>query len=281
MVPFAATHVLGQVHQNNVLTATRGSELFGRSDDGAGPARRAASAVAGATDGLPCVCARCIAAPACSRPKGLLPHFRLFALLTADRSGDGLAELHRHLGLSAALRTLSQEGFVLHSVEVDLADTEHGGAPAGPASIGSASGARSEPRCLATPMPPSPASVVPAAWLFGHHPRRDAGLPAHHRERLTSLDAEVRAPLASEFPEVTVRFDLSRTGGLGYYAGPCVRITAVDATGLRLPLVDSGYTDWMARLLSDRRSACCPPASAPICWRCASARPARGCRSAD
>lgn len=54
---------------------------------------------------------------------------------------------------------------------------------------------------------------------------------------------DVLQPLSYAFPDVDVRWDLSRVEGLGYYRGPCVRITAEDATGLRLLLVDGGYTD--------------------------------------
>lgn len=256
VVPFAAAHVLGQVHQNNVLTATRGSELV--ADPTTALALHAAqlrqSAEERRTPLRLCALHRCTRMqPA---PKGLLPHFRLFALLTADRSSDGLSELQRHLSAYLrALRTLSQEGFVLHAIEVDLADTASMEARLQGAGI-DRQRVRREVRTEVF------GDADAALARLGLSPLRGSlatildglpGLPAHHRQQLTSLDAEVRAPLADEFPEVTVRFDLSRTEGLGYYAGPCVRITAVDATGLRLPLVDGGYTDWMARLLSDRR----------------------------
>ena len=71
------------------------------------------------------------------------------------------------------------------------------------------------------------------------------------QRRLQQIDGDVLQPVSYAFPGVDVRWDLSRVEGLGYYRGPCVRITAEDATGLRLPLVDGGYTDWMARLLQD------------------------------
>jgi hypothetical protein len=50
-----------------------------------------------------------------------------------------------------------------------------------------------------------------------------------------------------------VEVDVARLEGLGYYDGPCLRISACDPKGARFPLVDGGFTDWMERLMSDRK----------------------------
>jgi hypothetical protein len=256
VVPFAATHVLGQVHQNNVLTATRAAELVADPTTALAliAAQRRAPAESRGTPLRLCALHRCTRMqPA---PQGLLPHFRLFALVTADRDGDGLHDLRRHLAVYlGALAALSQAGFALAAVQVDLADTvciEERLAQAGV----DRERVRREIRTEVF------ADADAALGRLGLSPLRGsldeilAGatqLAEHHRGRLAALEAQVRAPLAAQFPWATLRFDLSRTEGLGYYRGPCVRITAVDASGLRLPLVDGGYTNWTARLLSDRR----------------------------
>lgn len=86
-----------------------------------------------------------------------------------------------------------------------------------------------------------------------HAQRAAAVLPMSPRAKraLQALDDPMRSPLHSEFSDVEVIFDLGRSEGLGYYTGPCLRITAEDASHLRLPLVDGGYLDWTATLLAD------------------------------
>lgn len=256
VVPFAATHVLGQVHQNNVLSATRGGELV------ADPTTVLALIAAGQRQSAETrqTPLRLCALHRCTRmqpaPPGLLPHFRLFALVSADREGDGFADLRRHLAAYlSALAALASDGFAVKDIQVDVADTRCVEERLHEAGVdrervrreirtevfGDADAALQ--RLGLSPCRGSLAEVLASSERLRQ--RQEA--------RLGELAAQVLDPLAAQFPQVSVRFDLSRTEGLGYYRGPCVRITAVDASGLRLPLVDGGYTDWTARLLSDRR----------------------------
>jgi hypothetical protein len=80
-----------------------------------------------------------------------------------------------------------------------------------------------------------------------------APLSSHLRARVEAIDAKVLAPLADAFPGVGVSLDLGRLEGLGYYAGPCVRIEATAPDGTRFPLVDGGSVAWTRALLSDAR----------------------------
>ncbi len=80
-----------------------------------------------------------------------------------------------------------------------------------------------------------------------------ATLPRPLAGELTAIDEQVLAPLAAAFPTARFQLDLGRLEGIGYYTGPCARISACDSGGTRLPLVDGGYTDWTQRLLGDRR----------------------------
>ena len=59
--------------------------------------------------------------------------------------------------------------------------------------------------------------------------------------------------LREEFPEAQFRFNLDRLEGLGYYTGLCLRISPAAADGVRYPIADGGFTDWMARLLQDKK----------------------------
>jgi len=59
--------------------------------------------------------------------------------------------------------------------------------------------------------------------------------------------------LRNKYPNVSFGFDLARIAGIGYYNGPCFKISASNPEGIRFPLADGGYSDWLARLLSNRR----------------------------
>lgn len=254
VLPFAATHLLGQAHQNNVLTATRASELVAdpttalalhaaqRRHD---PAQRQKSLHL-------CALHRCTRMQ--PTPPGLLPHFRLFALVSVDRKGEGWAGLRQHLSVHLqALHTLAGQGFHFPSLRVDISDTgliEERLAQAGV----DRDQIRREVRTQVFADPDAflqSRGLAPLRGPLSAVVDSTTGWPQAAQRRLQQIDDEVLQPLSDAFPDADVRWDLSRVEGLGYYRGPCVRITAEDATGLRLPLVDGGYTDWMARLLQD------------------------------
>jgi hypothetical protein len=78
-------------------------------------------------------------------------------------------------------------------------------------------------------------------------------VPPSVRPTLEALTTRVLLPLSAEFPSVTVRLDLGRLEGLGYYVGPCIRINARDQSGAMLPLSDGGFVRWTQRLTGNRR----------------------------
>jgi hypothetical protein len=83
---------------------------------------------------------------------------------------------------------------------------------------------------------------------------RNIELPASVQDsRLERIEQQVFAPLRPEFPEAEFRFDLSRLEGIGYYSGLCLRISPQAPDGNRYAIVDGGFTDWTARLLSNRK----------------------------
>jgi hypothetical protein len=71
--------------------------------------------------------------------------------------------------------------------------------------------------------------------------------------RLERARAEVLEPLAAEYPEATLRIDLTREQGRSYYSGLCLRIDASNREGLNLNLADGGFTTWTQRLLSNAK----------------------------
>jgi len=66
----------------------------------------------------------------------------------------------------------------------------------------------------------------------------------------TARGVEVLAPLAHAFPDVRFAFEVGRLEGLGYYTGPCLKVSARVGEA-RFPLADGGVLDWTARLLND------------------------------
>lgn len=256
--PLGATHVLAGIHQNNVLSASRGGEVL------ADPTPVLALECARRRRPIPdrarpirlCTSQRLMRMQPVPIP-GLLPHFRLFALVTAGRRAEAFEaeELRQHLEVYLRLfRLLGTQGFRLADVVVDVSDTEAVEQRLASADVDMEEVRRSvrthhfaDPDELIRQRGLSPlrghvAEVLPALGAF----------PPHLVERLQELQARVVDPLAIAFPEARVRLDLSRLEGLGYYLGPCVRIGARDPSGAVFPLVDGGFTRWTQRLLSDR-----------------------------
>lgn len=266
VAPLGTVRAISGIHQNNVLSASRGAEL-----------------VADPTPLLALECARRRRRPAdrdttirlCTSqrmmrmqpaPAGLLPHFRLFGLVSAAQKAQKMTSaapieldlLREHLGVYLDLFTTltrSPHGFRFPRVTVSVAHTA--AIEARLAAVGiSAEEIRREIR---TEVWNDPDALLSARGLTPVRGRAAAirpalaALPSPISAQLDQIDAQVLAPLAAAFPETCLQLDLGRLEGLGYYAGPCVRITAADATGLVLPLVDGGFTRWTQELLGDRR----------------------------
>jgi hypothetical protein len=67
----------------------------------------------------------------------------------------------------------------------------------------------------------------------------------------TDVDALLE-PLRGEYPEARFTVDSERTQGDGYYRGLALTLTA-EANGRPIHIGDGGFSDWMARLCSDRK----------------------------
>jgi hypothetical protein len=71
--------------------------------------------------------------------------------------------------------------------------------------------------------------------------------------RYSLLEAQLLAPIQSEFDHVDCGSDEHRTKGKGYYLDVCFHLHAIDPSGQRLELVDGGSVDWTRRLLSNAK----------------------------
>lgn len=255
VAPFGVNALTG-IDQNNVLTATRGTEVLAdptiamalecahrRKRDGrAGVVRLAASH-------------RLIRMQPFDDP-GFSRHFRLFALVTAGRdTGDERFEqeaLREQLSVWLTLvEALRAAGWNLPRVRIELSDTR-------------------VMRALLT------SAGVPLESLRGHVSpmkfdeelkRRGLSLPGPVTEPLKVLDGGLRRlgermerlrtgvlePLAARFPGTEGRFDFARLHGVNYYEGPTVHVMLRTPDGRELPVGDGGFTTWTQSLLNDRK----------------------------
>lgn len=239
--PIGSASVLGGVHQNNLLAATRGLEVLG--DPSVALTLECARRRRAGDAGPLRLCASQRVMRMQPAPPGLLPHFRLYAQVSAARAPlDEAAELRDHVGVYLrALAALETRGYRFPDLTVDVSHTElveRRLAAAGIDREAVRRGVRTH--------------VGGGNDSFGLAPLRGTGpeIVAAGGGRL--LD-EVARPLAAAHPGVHVNVDLSRLEGLGYYRGPCLRIGARDVDGNLLPLVDGGWLRWTQALLGDGR----------------------------
>jgi histidyl-tRNA synthetase len=266
--PFGINAVLGSIHQNNVLSASRGSEVMG--DPTSAQAlesvrRRRALRATGQPNAFVKLCGshRVMRMQPFDVP-GYRPHFRLFSLVTAGRdTGSDTFEteaLYEHLAVYLRLlRDLAGVGYRFDALSVEISDSqivtrllERAGIKEGEIrgrvkahELGS-SGALLEELGIRLPR-----SV--------DDPERELADLAEDAAttgavaRLARVRTRVIGRLRDEFPQIPVGFDLSRLEGLGYYTGLCMKVSATDPSGLRLPFADGGFTGWTQRLLNDRK----------------------------
>jgi hypothetical protein len=256
--PLGTISTLSGIHQNWVLSASRGAEIV------ADPtpvlalecARRRREVAARTTQHRLSTSQRLMRMQ--PTPAGLLPHFRLFALTTAMRHAPAVEAAALREQLAVYLRlfgNLARAEFRFDDLTVSVSHT--GIVEAWLA----ASGQDREEirRSVRTEVWNDPDALLKARGLSAIRGRAGeigaqvAALPRPLRSALEELDTHVLSPLQQDFPGVTLRLDLGRLEGLGYYDGPCVRIAARDRSGAMLPLVDGGFTRWTQRLLGDSR----------------------------
>lgn len=72
-------------------------------------------------------------------------------------------------------------------------------------------------------------------------------------ELLRIAERGVVAPLKKAFPHVSFIFDLERIAGIGYYTTLCFKISAETPSGMILPLVDGGMSDWTQKILPSKK----------------------------
>ena len=237
--PFGSSFVLGGIDQNNVVTTIRNAEVMGDSTESLAIECARRRRQDRATEVRLAASQRVIRMQPFDTP-GFTPHFRLFALVSAGRdTGSSEFEVRHltehirfYLELCRALGKLKNP-----LVEIsDLRITE--------ALLAERGVTRQEISAAVRAHRPGSSEKFLSD--------RSIALPAHD-PRSDLIDQRVFAPLRPQFPEAEFAFNLSRLEGIGYYTGLCLRISPEAPDGARYPVVDGGFTNWTARLLSDRK----------------------------
>ena len=261
VVPHGATYALSGVHPNNVLAAMRGFEVMG--DPTIAFALEAATRRKNPFDRATvqrfATVHRVMRLQPTNVP-GYRPHFKLFALATAGRERGALdfsmeaivEQLAAHLTF---LARVGKRGYSFADLTVEISDTDVVSALLRSRGVAPAA-VRDEIR---THDPGGSSAFLARHGIELPHGRLGALRPhlaplsRPLRERVEALDENVLEVLARRFPRVAFACDLGRLEGLGYYAGPCLRIAATDPSGARYPLGDGGVLRWTAKLLADEK----------------------------
>jgi len=258
--PLGLNKVLGEIGQNSVLTTIRNAEVLGDSTMALGLEcyrRRKDLALRGADLRL-CCSHRLIRLQPFDFP-GFVPHFRLFALVSAGRDRGSYAfevqHLAEHIRFYLSLfRGLNQHGFQVGDSLIEISDTAitrallaaQGITPEEVRKAIRAHRPGGSDRFLAEHGISLPTAIEdPARELFF------SGMESNV-QRLTQFQAHLGGILR-EYPEARVRFNFARLEGLAYYRGLCMRISPLAPDGGSYAVIDGGFTDWTARLLEDKK----------------------------
>ena len=227
LAPFGLSHILGGIDQNNVVTTIRNAEVLGDSTEPLALecARRRKE------DRSKEVCLACSHRVIRMQPfdtPGFTPHFRLFTLASAGRDTGSMNFEAQHL-----IEHIRVYLDLCHKwkprVEIsDLKMTE--------AVLAERGVSRDEVR-----------RAVRAHWLGSSEKflqERGIELPQINHPMALRVSNAIR---------VEVDYNASRLEGLGYYSSFALRISIEAPDGNRYPVIDGGFTDWTARLLSDQK----------------------------
>ncbi|MFO0722333.1 MAG: hypothetical protein U1E65_01035 [Myxococcota bacterium] len=251
-----ANHLAG-VDQNNVLSATRGTELV--ADPTTALAAHAARLRRPTTERAAlhrfATSHRLIRMQPFDNPS-FSRHFRLFALASAGRDrGDERFEIGAlidHVTVWARLSAaLGQAGYGLSGVRVEISDTRVMRAIVREAGIA--------PEALKGHVSPDKENSLRGRFgldLPRPHPDPAAALPPGQQQearRFQRIRAALEGPLGAANPDAELCFDFDKLHGLAYYEGLSLAVSYRSAQGAWIPIIDGGASTWTQTMLSDKK----------------------------
>ena len=196
---------------------------------------------------------RCLRLQPFEKETGFTPHFRIFALGSSGRRPKMAVLDVMGSHLDTVLRIANQLNRKVNSVaktEVyisDIAFTERVIGSFGIDRQKLRRHAQGEDFKLFNLFPVEDEELVPSISKARHLLQRFT--PS--LQNLVDFERNKLTQLKSTYPNVEFMFDLGRIAGIGYYNGPCYKVICRTKEGVRVPIADGGYSDWVAKVLSD------------------------------
>ena len=266
VAPLGTNSIMTNVSQRTVLSTVRNVEVL------ADPttllalecARRKRLEVKGASKDSflidLCSSVRCIRGQLFDKDSGFVPHFQLFALASGslgETAEKWTGKIIEHLSVFLDFLKMSgvmENGYLANDVKVQISnvkimetiirlknlDRKEVGTHSQDNNFNAFSKYGIE----------LPSSTDNPA-LVDEMILRDYEVKNHVKE-LIKISERVET-LKDKYPGVRFNYDLARIAGIGYYNGPCFKITAFNRRGEMYPLADGGYSNWLAKLLSNRK----------------------------
>lgn len=265
VAPLGANSILTEVSQRSVISTVRNVEVL------ADPTtmlalecakRRRTLTKGSSSDNFIadlCTSVRCIRGQVFSKESGFIPHFQLFAMASGGiSSGEVMnSKITEHLSTFLNFLTSIQghnKAYSVSNVKVDVSDINIVESLIKSMGLNRRElGRHSQDgtfNFFASHGISLPSSISNLSELDDKELGR-YGILKYIRSLQKISDSLLS--LKDKYPNVSFNFDLARIAGIGYYNGPCFKVMASNSNNEEFPLADGGYSDWLAKLLSNKR----------------------------
>lgn len=264
VAPLGTNSILTEVSQKAVISTVRNTEVLADPTTmlALESARRQREQIKGSTsedfDINLCTSVRCIRGQVFSKESGFIPHFQLFSMSSGGLSSSELmsGKINEHLETYLDFLSGENSGNLYSSILVKVAFSNINLTES---LIKSQNidrkelGRHSQDNIfdffksynIDLPISVSDINEIDLSKMDKY------GLLKYYGSiQKTFLDIE---NLRKKYPSIDFCFDLDRVAGIGYYDGLCFKLTASNDRSVEFPLADGGYSNWLAKLLSNKR----------------------------
>lgn len=264
VAPLGTNSILTEVSQKAVISTVRNTEVLADPTTmlALESARRQRNLLKGSTsdnfDINLCTSVRCIRGQVFSKESGFIPHFQLFSMSSGGLSASELmaGKINEHL--ETYLDFLNSENsadfYSANSVKVAFSNINLTESLIKSKNIDRKElGRHSQDNTfdffksnkIDLPSSVSDINEIDLSKMDKH------GLLKYYGPiQKIFLDIE---NLRKKYSSINFCFDLDRVAGIGYYDGSCFKLTASNNRSEEFPLADGGYSDWLAKLLSNKK----------------------------
>lgn len=264
VAPLGTNSILTEVSQKAVISTVRNTEVLSDPTTmlALESARRQRDLAKGGTSvdfvtNL-CTSVRCIRGQIFSKESGFIPHFQLFSMSSGGLPSNGLmiGKINEHI--ETYLNVLNDKNsnnlYSANTIEVAFSDINLTESLIKSQNIDRKElGRHSQDkefdffRSNSIDLPNSVSEVNE----IDYHKMDKYGLLRHYGS-FQKIFSDIQI-LRKKYPTIKFYFNLDRIAGIGYYNGSCFKITAKNNRSEEFPLADGGYSDWLAKLLSNKK----------------------------